>query len=477
MGAPPIVQRMAQRHDLIGWSAEEHERFVSLTANGLSAKQVALLLNREFHDNQPVRTEASINNKRTKGKIKVGQRQPPIPARSAPPEQEVERTDFRGGTEAKSIGTRIKSVEDLLRHIEADMSKFEIEKSEATKYETATRSPETGEANIVELHRVFVRLRPKMGPSVAEQVEAIINGAFAKRAPASHPRHKRRGDGIMQVIVVADPHVGKYAWSRETGWEDYDISIATSLLRESMSELIHDGNTRNVERRVILLLGDYFHYDTPHGATTGGTSLDRDGRIEKMIESGAAVLFDMIAESASRVQTEVVLVPGNHDAVLTIALRQILAAHFRADKRVLVDGRGTSRKYIKHGKCLIGATHGDKARKRLGELMAAEAASEWGDSICREIHTGHLHSIGEVQTIAGVVVRTAPALCPPDGWHAAEGFVGATRGMQSYYYHSSGCLVGMSMSTPREGDNAKEVRKRIYQSQGGGVGQSKRAGH
>jgi hypothetical protein len=468
---------MGIRTDHTPWSPEEYARFLTLTANGVSASGVAEALNREFHGNVPLRTEAAVSNKRRKNHVKVGRIA--RPAVAAPPsvEQEVEQRDCDGATEARSLGRRIRSVDDLLAHIGADLTRFEVEKSEATKYETATRG-EDGAPQITELHRVFVRLRPKAGPSVLEQVEAMIAGAMSGvRHARVRPPLRKSGTGVMQVIVVADPHVGKYAWSRETGWQDYDIAIATRLLRESIEELIADGDARQVERRVILMLGDYFHYDTPHGQTTGGTALDRDGRIEKMIESGAAVLFDMVESSAMSVPTEVVLVPGNHDAVLTTALRQILSAYFRNDKRVRIDERGTTRKYIRHGKCLIGAAHGDKARKRLGELMAAEAPLEWGASTCREIHTGHLHSIGEVQTIAGVVVRTAPALCPPDGWHAAEGFVGAVRGMESYFYHESGCLVGMTMATPREVPHGKKANERIHEPKGQRVRGSQRAGH
>jgi metallophosphoesterase superfamily enzyme len=269
----------------------------------------------------------------------------------------------------------------------------------------------------------------------------------------------------MQALVIADPHVGKYSWSHETGWEDYDIGIATRLIRDAAGELLADGDGRGVGRRVIMLLGDYFHYDTPHGQTTKGTPLDRDGRVEKMLEAGAETLFDIIEQSAQVIPTEVILVPGNHDTILTVALRQILTAHFRGDRRVQVDVRGTTRKYIEHGKCLIGMTHGDKARKTLGEIMASEASEAWGRSRYREIHTGHLHSSAEVHTVGGVVIRTAPALCPPDGWHAAEGFVGATRGMESYYYHAAGSLVGMTMSTPKSHGKVAKAQ-RLHQSQG-----------
>ncbi len=80
----------------------------------------------------------------------------------------------------------------------------------------------------------------------------------------------------LQALVIADPHVGKYAWGEETGWQDYDIGIAKRLLKASAGELLAEGEYRKVGKRAIFLLGDYFHYDTPDAKTTKGTPLERD---------------------------------------------------------------------------------------------------------------------------------------------------------------------------------------------------------
>lgn len=81
--------------------------------------------------------------------------------------------------EARSTSRRIKTVEDLLAHIEADMTRYEVAASEATKWEVGTSDGDGG-TTVTELHRVFVRLRPKAGPSVAEAVAAMIDAAKGK---------------------------------------------------------------------------------------------------------------------------------------------------------------------------------------------------------------------------------------------------------------------------------------------------------
>jgi hypothetical protein len=370
----------------------------------------------------------------------------PLPPK---PEQEVETKTTLDGMEARAHGSRIKTVDDLLRHINADMTKYEVASCEATKYEMGSKGDD-GEPVVTELHRVFVRLKPKAGPTTQEVVGGIIQAAFAGRRPLPAPRLPRAATpDILQLLVLADPHHGKHAWGKETGWGDYDLDISTALQSAAGGELIATGNGRKPARRMIALLGDYYHYDGVGGLTTKGTPQDRDSRVQKMIDDGARALFDLIDQSAEAVLTDVILVPGNHDQVLSWALQRILQSHYRASRRVTVDAEYTGRKYQRWGKVLLGLTHGEKARKRLPQLMARERPEDWGETTYREIHTGHFHEAAAIETIDGVITRTAPSLSAPDAWHAEEGFVGSLRAMETFYYHRDGALLGMDVAAPR----------------------------
>ena len=165
-----------------------------------------------------------------------------------------------------------------------------------------------------------------------------------------------------------------------------------------------------------------------------------------MIEEGAKCLFDVIEESASAVPTHIIVVPGNHDFVLSWALQRILLSHFRNDKRVTVDNTFTERKYHLHGQCLLGLTHGEKAVKRLPGLMAREAP-QFSTVRLREWHTGHFHQRKEVTTIEGVLMRGHPSLSSADSWHAGEGFI-SDRGMDAIIYHKAGAVVATHSYTP-----------------------------
>jgi len=372
---------------------------------------------------------------------------------AADAEQVTERRDG-AELEYRSTSRTIRTVEDLLAHIEADMARFEVAQSEATKWEVATVDRDTGKPVVTVLHRVFVRLRPRGGPAVAELVAAMIAGA-AKAGGIGRPKAKaaKTRPGPWQVLVVADTHFAKYAWSRTTGGDDYDLDHADRLVRSAGLGLLEAGDAHRPGRRTIAFLGDLFHYDTPSATTTRGTQLERDGRLERMVETGSAALVALVERSAETAPTDCVIVPGNHDETMTAWFRLLLRTHFARDRRVTVHDVYTHRQYLEHDGTLLGFAHGDKARAKLPSLMALESREAWARCRYREIHTGHLHKQAArirrvvdsdgIDTVDGVVVRTAPALCPPDDWHSQEGWIGSRQAMETWFYRPGGGLAGM----------------------------------
>jgi len=369
-------------------------------------------------------------------------------------EQVTRKTDG-DAVEARSVSRTIRTVEDLLAHIDADMERYEVAASEATKWEGMSVDRSTGEPVVTELFRVFVRLRPKAGPRVEELVAAMIAGAAGKiRAKAGRPLTKTVNGRPWAVLVVADTHFGKYAWHRSTGESDYDLGIAANLVDGAARELLELAVGYRPARMTVATLGDLFHYDTPSGTTTSGTPLERDGRIQKMIEVGTSTLLGVIDASAEVATTDALVVNGNHDETLTWAFHRVAVERYAKSKRVSVDATFTPRKYLTHGGNLLGFVHGHRAKRRLPQLMAHEAAAAWSRCPYREVHTGHLHHQSAewsrpIETIDGVLVRVAPALCPSDDWHAASGFVGSRRAMELFVYAADGGLQAMHVAGPR----------------------------
>jgi UDP-2,3-diacylglucosamine pyrophosphatase LpxH len=377
----------------------------------------------------------------------------PAPSPPATAEQVTQRQE--GDTlEARSTSRRIKTVEDLLAHIEADMTRYEVAASEATKWECASGDGEGG-TTVTELHRVFVRLRPKSGPNVREAVEAMIGAATREiRRPAAKG-HGKPKPGLWQVLVVSDTHLGNYSWKATTG-ADWDLSIAERVVREAGHELLAVGDSHKPTRRTIAFLGDLFHYDRAERAeTSSGTLLERDGRLQKMLDVGVTTFLGIVERSAETVPTDVVLVHGNHDETLSWVFHRLLLERYRNDKRITIDERYTGRKYLSHGRNLLGFAHGHRAKKKLPQLMAIEAASQWAVCPYREYHTGHYHSTAAewsrpIETIDGVLVRTAPSLCVADDWHASLGFLNARQAMETHLYAFDGGLTATHVAGPRK---------------------------
>jgi hypothetical protein len=380
----------------------------------------------------------------------------PAPAPPADAEQ-VTQTQKGDVLEARSTSRTIRTVDDLLRHIGADLSAFEVAASEATKWECATVDRSTGQPIVTELFRVFVRLKPRPGPGVREAVAAMI--AAAKKEIRRPPRPKvkpAKSSDRWAVLIVADTHFAKYAWHRSTGDQDYDLSIAERLVGQASAELLEVAARYKPGRLTVGMLGDLFHYDRPSGETTKGTPLERDGRLQKMIEVGWGSLIGLVEQAAETAPADVTIVPGNHDESLSWAFHRMLLERYKADKRVIVDEAYTSRKYASHGRNLLGFAHGNHAKKKLPQLMALESADKWATCPYREIHTGHLHHQAAewsrpIETIDGVLVRVAPSLGPADDYHATHGWVHNRQAMELFIYDYGGGLEAMHVAGPRIG--------------------------
>ena len=92
------------------------------------------------------------------------------------------------------------------------------------------------------------------------------------------------------------------------------------------------------------------------------------------------------------------------------------------------------RKYYKYGKNFIGYSHGDSEKyEDLPLLMASERPQDWGDSVYREWHTGHLHK-NEITEKQRIRIRRIPSLVPNSAWAAQKGY-NSVREAQAFVWH------------------------------------------
>ena len=122
-------------------------------------------------------------------------------------------------------------------------------------------------------------------------------------------------------------------------------------------------------------------------------------------------------------------------------LGESLECVFAKYKDVEIQNEPTYRKYHEHGEVMLMFTHGDKAKRTdYPLLMAQEQREMWGRTRFKECHTGHTH-MTKTDEQHGVRVRVLPALCPPDDWHAEQGYVGNLRSAEAYVWNKSEGLI------------------------------------
>lgn len=280
-------------------------------------------------------------------------------------------------------------------------------------------------------------IKTKEGERDPVDIAKIIEGAFENfkpSAPAIVPAKDSDSDRLT-AYIFCDWHAGLFAYGRETGGPDWDLSIARSVIGGAVREIVETSPPS--AHAVILGLGDLLHADNGRNMTErSGNVLDVDTRYAKCLET----VCDLLTEASEIIATkhrnvEAVFKPGNHDENSTTGIRQALRMYWRNHENVTVDTSPDPFYWRRFGVNLIGGTHGDKAKpKDMPLIMANRRKEDWAASKTRHAHTGHIHH-DTLQEIGGVHVFSHRAPVAQDAYHAAHGYLSG-RSMKSYTYHA-----------------------------------------
>lgn len=227
-------------------------------------------------------------------------------------------------------------------------------------------------------------------------------------------------DDLLCVYPFGDPHLGMHAWHKESG-DNFNLEIAERELITAVDHLVH--LAPRAATAIIVPLGDTAHADGKASATTAGTRVDTDTRWSKVFSVIIRTLRRCVDRALEKHQhVHVKCVNGNHDDLTSMALALCLSNFYERDPRVTVDTSPASYFWYRFGKCLLGFTHGDKAKARdLPGIMACDRAEDWGQTLYRYWYCGHIHH-ETVKEYPGCVVESFRTLAPKDAWHAAQGY-------------------------------------------------------
>jgi predicted phosphodiesterase len=328
---------------------------------------------------------------------------------------------------ARSLDDLIEERDRLGRH--ESVPEGEIIKARSTLWGF---DPETGEPT----GKILEWIKTREDPSFNAVHDAITEAFESYKGHSILPPPPTESNAdLLALYPLADYHLGLYAWGEEAG-EDWDVDKACEVLRSTMRELV--STTPPADTAIILNLGDFYHADNMQNRTTrSGHVLDVDTRYARVLSFGVQLMVE-IAEMALQRHSRVLVrnLRGNHDDHSSVALTAAMGAFFHNNGRVEVDASPSAHWIYRHGRTLLGATHGDtlKRPENMAMLMAAANADDWGQSRYRYFHYGHVHH-ASAKEVGGVLVESHRTLAPKDAWAAAAGYISG-RSMSSISYHS-----------------------------------------
>jgi hypothetical protein len=352
----------------------------------------------------------------------------------------------------KLTSEKVRSLEDLIRICDIDLSTWEVERFICNKWEVGAKLKTGNNESMVvtPLFQVKAWLRKKVALIAAVnelehlKADALKGLSFINSLPAKAPE----GDLLLQVSIP-DVHMGKLAWKPETG-ANYDLKIAERLFETALLKLMERTKGHKLSRVLFVVGNDLLHTDNPNGTTTRGTAQDTEGRFHKTFWKTRKMVTRCIDSLKTLAPVTVLLVPGNHDTQSLWHLGDSLECWFRDDADVTIDNAPTQRKYFEHGKVMLMFTHGDKGKQQnYPLLMATEQSEMFGRTKFREAHTGHIHQL-QVREQHGVRVRVSPALCAADAWHAEHQYVGNARAAEAFVWSPEEGLISQATWTVNE---------------------------
>lgn len=256
--------------------------------------------------------------------------------------------------------------------------------------------------------------------AVRRMIDGIMSGLCAevpREAPTRAP--KVGPNGLANAYIVTDYHLGMLAWGEETG-ADWDTNIAENLLVAWFARALSE--SPQAEVGILAQLGDFLHWDGWDAVTpTSKHLLDADTRFPKLVEVAARALKRIIRMMLAKYpRVHVIMAEGNHDMTSSVWLRQLCAAMFENEPRVVVDLRPDPYYCYRHGETLLFFHHGHKKRlNNIADVFVGKFRREYGRARHVYAHMGHLHHV-EVKENNLMTVEQHRTLAAPDA-HASRG--------------------------------------------------------
>jgi hypothetical protein len=335
----------------------------------------------------------------------------------------------------------IKTIEEAMEYANIDTEIWEAYRSKINSWEVTIggNKTNTGKPETYTNWQVTVFLRRKAPNCHEDAIKQLIEKIPSLKLPKSNTPVKDSGKAVE--LCPFDVHFGKLAWGKETGHKDYDTNIAKRHFLDGIMTNLEHAKWHGVEKIYYILGQDIVHIEMFVPETyKGGNVLDVDSRLPKVIMAAESAVIESLYACLEIAPTEVIWIPGNHDAHASFYLCEIVKQHFRNEPMMIVDNDPKQKKARLWGTLLVGWTHeGTKRQTNLVNILPQFWPELWGKSQFREWHTGHKHKKDEwkflpVLTEGGTIIRQIPTLSQIDAWHVEHDFVSAVPATESFIW-------------------------------------------
>ena len=187
------------------------------------------------------------------------------------------------------------------------------------------------------------------------------------------------------------------------------------------------------EETVLTIGSDLFHVDNSAGPTTSGTQVAFEASLLEMYEDAFKFyipIIDKAIETSERVK--IIFIEGNHDRTTSFGF---VYALFKMYPQIEFDLSEKTRKAHAYKDVLLIYAHGDlpKSVEKMHDAILSEFRKEMLAATTVEVQLGHLHHRWSREK-AGTIFRGFSSPKEDDKYHYDNGFIGAKKLMQLYYY-------------------------------------------
>ena len=372
-------------------------------------------------------------------------------------------TQFNDGTiEAQKIIEYNKEIlgdkKKLLKFLGYEPSQWEF-----VYLTTSLWQQHTKEQTTKQLYAVKYKVKPiikelELGEALQEAIDVFKKEIKPYKRISSKQNEELDPNKLLELTGI-ELHLGKMAWVGDTG-QSYDKNIAQDRFYYILDKVIEQQQIEKCNTCLLCIGNDFFNSDTINATTTKGTPQTNDLRWKKMFNLGLEMYVKMINTLLENFnQIDIRLQSGNHDMMSSFYLYIALSCFYKDNPKIEFSTNYKEVQCYEWGKCAIFYSHGEGNLKRLIKSIPAEFYKEWGSSIYRELHLGHLHKEVVVDDESGMITRRVGSPTGTDQWHYEERYIGATQKYQTFVWNKELGLESIKYINFEPSSELKLVRK------------------